>query len=278
MTIGMVCTCFLSHLRYHTGMNQNATITYIGHATLLIEINGVRLLTDPILSHNISGFLRRHHLLPRTRRVGRVDAVLLSHMHHDHLHLPSLQFIGRKTPLIAPVGTARFLERKGFPNVTELAVGQRTWVESVSIEATYAVHAGRRPPFGPTADCIGFLIDGTHRIYFAGDTDLFPDMTQMSHGLDLALLPVWGWGPTLGAGHLDPQRAAEALTLLRPRMAVPIHWGTLHPLGMGWWQPNFLTTPPHRFAEHAGIVAPNVDVQIVAPGHDLNLARLQFPG
>jgi L-ascorbate metabolism protein UlaG (beta-lactamase superfamily) len=159
-----------------------------------------------------------------------------------------------------------------------LEVGQRTWVGPVSVQATYAVHAGRRPPFGPTADAIGFLIDGAYRIYFAGDTDLFPDMVTVGSDLDLALLPVWGWGPTLGTGHMDPERAAEALTLLQPRMAVPIHWGTLHPMGMGWWQPNFLTSPPHRFAERARTLAPAVDVQIVAPGQDLNLAYLQQLG
>lgn len=256
-------------------MHQFSNITYIGHATLLIEINGVRLLTDPILSRRISGFLRRHHLIPHAGEMGEIDAVLLSHMHHDHLHIPSLQLVGRKTHIVAPTGTATFLRRKGFGNVTELAVGQRTWIGSVSIEATYAVHAGRRPPFGPTADCIGFLIDGSHRLYFAGDTDLFPDMDTLGDNLDLALLPVWGWGPTLGTGHMDPERAAEALTLLQPRMAIPIHWGTLHPLGMGWWQPNFLTTPPHRFVEHARTLAPQVDVQIVEPGQGLDLAYLQ---
>ncbi|MCB0123992.1 MAG: MBL fold metallo-hydrolase [Caldilineaceae bacterium] len=255
-------------------MHQFSNITYIGHATLLIETNGVRLLTDPILSHRISGFLRRHHLIPRAGEVGEIDAVLLSHMHHDHLHIPSLELVGRQTRIIAPAGTAAFLRRKGFRHVTELVVGQRTWVGAVSIEATYAVHAGRRPPFGPTADCIGFLIDGAYRVYFAGDTDLFPDMEQVGSELDLALLPVWGWGPTLGTGHMDPARAAEALTLLQPRMAIPIHWGTLHPLGMGWWQPNFLTSPPERFREHARTLAPDVDVHIVAPGQGVDLAYL----
>lgn len=255
-------------------MHQLSNITYIGHATLLIEINGVRLLTDPILSRRISGFLRRHHLIPHAGEVGEIDAVLLSHMHHDHLHIPSLELVGRETRIVAPEGTAAFLRRRGFPNVTELKVGQRAWVQNVSIEATYAVHAGRRPPFGPTADCIGFLIDGSYRLYFAGDTDLFPDMEELRHSLDLALLPVWGWGPTLGTGHMDPERAAEALTLLQPRMAIPIHWGTLHPLGLGWLQPDFLTAPPYRFRERAHALAPDVDIQIIEPGQGIDLAYL----
>lgn len=253
--------------------SAHAAITYIGHATLLLELDGVRLLTDPILLRRISGFLRRHHLLPSTGEVGPVDAVLLSHMHHDHLHIPSLQMIGRQTHLIVPVGTGAFLKRKGFTNITELAIGQQTRIGSVTIEATYAVHAGRRPPFGPTADCIGFMVEGRQRIYFAGDTDLFADMQHLGVNLDLALLPVWGWGPTLGTGHMDPHRAAESLALLQPRVAIPIHWGTLHPLGMGWWQPDFLTAPPHRFAAHARAVAPGVNVQIVPPGQTLALAQ-----
>lgn len=255
-------------------LQRDSCVTYIGHATLLVELDGIRLLTDPILLRRISGFLRRHHLLPNTGEVGTLDAILLSHMHHDHLHIPSLQLLGLHTHLIVPVGTGAFLKRKGFTNVTELAIGQRTWIKNVAIEATYAVHAGRRPPFGPKADCIGFLINGSRRIYFAGDTDLFPEMEEFATDLDLATLPVWGWGPTLGTGHMDPHRAAEALTLLQPRMAMPIHWGTLHPLGMGWWQPNFLTAPPHRFAAHARTVAPGVDVQIVQPGHALTLPQL----
>lgn len=256
-------------------MNVTACVTYVGHATLLIEIDGVRLLTDPILAPHVNGFLRRHHLLPTTAVQG-VDAILISHLHHDHLHLPSLQLMGQETLIIVPPGSAAMLRRRGFPNVVELAVGVAHWVKGVSIQATYAVHGGRRPPFGPTADCLGFLINGSHRIYFAGDTDLFAQMEGIGAGLDLALLPVWGWGPTLGAGHMDPLRAAEALTLLRPRLAMPIHWGTLHPLGMGWWQPRFLTTPPHQFADYARALAPAVRVQIVPPGQSLELSTAAY--
>ncbi len=251
-------------------MTATAAVTYIGHATLLLEIDGVRLLTDPILAPHVNGFLRRHHLLPAVT-VAAVDAILISHLHYDHLHLPSLQQLGRKTLLIVPVGSAAMLRRRGFPHVIELAVGAQTWVKGLAIQATAAVHAGRRPPFGPTAACLGFLVNGSQRIYFAGDTDLFAAMADLHEGLDLALLPVWGWGPTLGAGHMDPWRAAKALTLLRPRMAMPIHWGTLHPLGLGWGQPHFLTKPPQQFAAYARALAPTVKVQIVPPGQTLAL-------
>src|SRR5262249_60752921 len=78
---------------------------------------------------------------------------------------------------------------------------------------------------------LGDLIEPSTRVYFAGDTDLFGGMQELAPGLDVALLPVAGWGPRVGSGHLDPQRAAETLRLLRPRVAIPIHWGTYRRLG-----------------------------------------------
>jgi len=108
-------------------------------------------------------------------------------------------------------------------------------------------------------------------VYFAGDTDLFPEMANLSDELDVALLPVWGWGPKLGVGHLTPERAAEALTLLWPRVAVPIHWGTLRPLAIGKIASNFLAEPPLAFRKHAAQLAPEVQVEILAPGRSLSL-------
>lgn len=260
-------------------MSSVVQLTYIGHATLLIEIDGVRLLTDPILGRHVSGFLRRHHALP-TMTVDGVDAVLISHLHLDHFNLPSLRMVGQDTLIIAPHGVAPLLRRQGFQRVVEVAVGDKQRMGGVTIQATYADHRGGRPPFGPATPCLGYLISGTQRIYFAGDTDIFPEMEALGDQLDVALLPVWGWGPTLGAGHMTPERAARALTLLQPNLAIPIHWGTLHPWGMGWWQPSFLRVPPYLFADHARTVAPDVQIQIVEPGqtfvyHPLALDRVE---
>ena len=104
-------------------------------------------------------------------------------------------------------------------------------------------------------------------MYFAGDTDLFPGMADIAPGLDVALLPIWGWGPTLGAGHLDPLRAAEALVMLRPRLAIPIHWGTYAPAVMlRAFRRSFLARPPHDFVRAARRLAPDVQVRVLAPG------------
>jgi L-ascorbate metabolism protein UlaG (beta-lactamase superfamily) len=91
--------------------------------------------------------------------------------------------------------------------------------------------------------------------------------------LDLALLPVWGWGPSLGEGHLDPRAAARALTLLRPRVAVPIHWGTYFPVPLGLRGHDRLEEPPREFATHAAAVAPDVEVRILEPGEGFDLGQ-----
>jgi L-ascorbate metabolism protein UlaG (beta-lactamase superfamily) len=114
---------------------------------------------------------------------------------------------------------------------------------------------------------LGFIIEGAQRIYFAGDTDVYPEMARLAP-LDLALLPVWGWGPKLGAGHMNPHSAAQAAQLLRPRVAVPIHWGTYWPIGRRGPR---LTQPPREFALEAAEVAPDVDVRILSPGDTLEL-------
>jgi L-ascorbate metabolism protein UlaG (beta-lactamase superfamily) len=247
-------------------------LTYIGHATVLIEMDGARVLTDPLLRDR-AGPLRRHRSPIDPAWTQPVDVVLVSHLHWDHFDLPSLRRLGRETRLIVPRGAARFLRRLGFSRVEEIAAGEKTRVGAVDVEATAARHSGFRPPLGPRTACLGYIVHGRQRVYFAGDTDLFPEMVGLGDPLDAALLPVWGWGPTLGAGHLNPRRAAEALMLLRPRVAMPIHWGTLCPVGMGWARPRFLTHPPQAFARHAAQLAPEVEVRITAPGRQIRLSH-----
>jgi L-ascorbate metabolism protein UlaG (beta-lactamase superfamily) len=234
-------------------------------------MDSVRLLTDPLLRSRIVHLRHRHGPIDPVA-VQNIDAVIISHLHFDHLDPPSLRMLGTSTRLIVPRGAARLLG--AFTNVEELGVGDSTVVGNLTLKATYAHHARERYPFGPAADCLGFIVEGCYRLYFAGDTDLFPGMEELDDDLDVALLPVWGWGPTLGKGHMDPRRAARALTLLHPRLAVPIHWGTLHPVGFGWLKPRFLKDPPHLFVRHAAQLAPEVKTQIVLPGQNISLAEM----
>lgn len=251
---------------------MKADVTFLGHSTVLVEMGGMRILTDPVLFDRVTILRRAVSPLPPAL-YGNIDVAVVSHLHFDHLDFRSLKLLGTDPRLIVPRGARGLLRSAGFRNVTELSAGEATRVGTVLVTATHAAHSGFRPPFGPTAEALGYLLDdGTERVYFAGDTDVFPEMAEMK-GIDLALLPVWGWGPHLGSGHMDPERAAEALRVLRPRAAVPIHWGTLWPMGMGRVMPHRLQRPPLDFARHAARMAPDVRILLTPPGETVPIPR-----
>jgi L-ascorbate metabolism protein UlaG (beta-lactamase superfamily) len=232
---------------------------------VLLEHGGVRLLTDPVLRTRVV-HLRRHPAAPQVPE--QVDAVLVSHLHYDHLDLPSLKLLPDDVRVLAPVGAAAVLRSAGVGHLVELAPGDTAEVSGLRIEATPAEHDDRRRPLGPRATPLGFVVRSRPSVYFAGDTGVFAGMADLAP-LDLALLPVAGWGPTLGPGHMDAEEAAEAAALLRPGVAVPIHWGTLHPRGRrrGAW----FHAPPREFAARVAELAPDVDVRILEPHESLEL-------
>ncbi|HEX6753900.1 MAG TPA: MBL fold metallo-hydrolase [Solirubrobacterales bacterium] len=249
-----------------------ARVTYVGHSTVLIEMDGVRLLTDPVLRRRV-GPLRRHGPAPDPLLTEGVDAVLLSHLHHDHADVPSLRRLDRAVPVFASPGAGGFLESLGFDNVLELAPGESGKVGDVRVTATEANHPAGGRRFERASQAVGFDLAGQRRVYFAGDTDLFDDMERIGDGgIDLALLPIWGWGTSIGAGHLDPERAARAAALLSPRIAVPIHWGTLFPLGLDWFRPDPLRSPPREFVTQMRALAPQVEARVLAPGEATSLS------
>lgn len=248
-------------------------IVFLGHATVLIELGGVRLLTDPLLRSRVA-HLRRQVPPVDPHATVELDAVLISHMHHDHLDLASLRRLDRSTPLLVPAGAGAWLRRRRFEVVTELAAGDVRQVGALSVTAVPARHDGRRAA-GPRAQALGYIARGARAparaVYFAGDTELYPEMAEIAPRLDVALLPVGGWGPTLGPGHMDPLDAARAVSLLEPRMAIPVHWGTLAPIGLARRQRARSDDPSQRFAEHVERLAPGVEVRILAPGQETRL-------
>ena len=187
-------------------------ITWLGHATVLIELGPLRLLTDPVLRSRIA-HLRRH--VPAPEPPERLDAVLLSHLHRDHADGPSLRQLPPDVPVIAPAGTARVVRGLGAAQVIELRAGETL-------------------------------------------------------PLDVALVPIWGWGPSLGPGHLDPRAAARAVALLQPRVALPIHWATYLPLPYRRGHP-LLREPGPAFAAHVAELAPGTRVALLRPGEALDL-------
>jgi L-ascorbate metabolism protein UlaG (beta-lactamase superfamily) len=244
-----------------------ARLTYVGHATVLIELAGARILTDPFLRSRVLHLRRR--VPPPADGVRRdLDAALLSHLHADHFDQASLRLLGRGVKVVVPRGAGSALARRGFRNVTELGRGESLAIGEATVRAMAAAHDGRRIPFGPAIEAAGYLIEGgRQRLFFAGDTAAFDGLGGLAGTLDVAMLPIAGWGPSLPtADHLNPETAAEAAAALAPRIVVPIHWGTLLRLGLGKRSNELLDTPVREFAEAMARLAPDVDLRILEPG------------
>jgi len=217
-------------------------VTYIGHATLLIEIGGKCFLTDPNFDPALGKFL------PRVSAPGialealpKLDAILLTHAHADHLSFDSLDALPDDIPLFAPPVIAKWLGKQGYRHAVPVAPGGTTDVDSVRIHAASAMHKGNRYGLDRWRSAANMYLIETNKTscFFAGDTALTPDTTSLvenhlaSSGrcLDLALLPIghapW-WKTGFRKGHLT---SADALTLferLKARYFIPYHWGTFN--------------------------------------------------
>jgi L-ascorbate metabolism protein UlaG (beta-lactamase superfamily) len=243
-------------------------LTWLGHSTTLLELDGVRIVTDPVLRDRFAHLVRR---APEPELGdGPIDAILISHAHRDHLDLPSLRALPHTARVAVPRGVARLVARAGFEDVLELREGDELGVGEVRVRAVAAVHDGGRGLRRDASDTIGFLVCGTSTVYFAGDTDVFPGMEELAP-VDLALLPVSGWGPRVPGGHLDPARAARALQLIRPRYCVPVHWGTFRPFYRREPYPADLAAGD-ELKRRAEVLAPEVEVRVLRPGE-----RTAFP-
>lgn len=238
-------------------------VRFLGHATLQLDLAGVRVLTDPFLRPSLR-LLQRHGPLPDPRALEGVDVVVISHGHGDHFDPASLASIPGRPLVVVPLGLGPLARRSARGDVVEVSAGDRVSLRSLTITAFPARHW--MSPGAPRAEPVGYLLEGGARVYFAGDTGRFDEMRRLAGNVDVALLPVWTWGPHLGPGHLGPRSAAEVLREIAPAVAVPIHWGTLYPrrLHRVWGAP--LAAPGDRFAAHAARIVPAVDVRVLRPG------------
>lgn len=260
-------------------------ITYIGHATLLLEIGGATILTDPNFDSAL-GFA----IGSRLKRVSapgialnalpKLDAILVTHAHVDHLSLASLRALPQDVPVVAPPAIARWLGTKGFAQVRGLAPGATTALGPVTVHAEAATHVGSRYGFDRwRSEANMYLLDAaTHSVFFAGDTAL----TETTHHLaervlraagrtlDVALLPIGHAPPwkhrSFRAGHLTYQDALELFTRLGARHLVPYHWGTFNHLTSG------ANDAIDRLRAHLPTYARAGDVKILEPGERLEIA------
>jgi L-ascorbate metabolism protein UlaG (beta-lactamase superfamily) len=243
-------------------------VRWHGHATLSIIDSGTTVLTDPVLTGRVAHLRRRRGPEP-DHSVRSPDVVVLSHLHGDHTHLPSLQLLDREVPIVVPAGAVDQVRglREFEHQIVPVKVGDVVDIGPLTIRVTPADHDGRRWPRGEaTTAALGYLVEGSARTYFAGDTDRFDEMADWAGGCDLALIPVGGWGPTLGPGHLNPVSAAEAVAEIGARHAVPIHFGTFWPIGLDRVRPDRFFDPGAEFVAHA--VDHGVAAVELKPGSD----------
>ena len=249
--------------------HSDARITFVGHATTIVELSGTRILTDPLLRHRFCHLRRYSPFADVEVDPSTIDVVTLSHMHFDHMDYPSLRMIPSDVPIVTPVGGARYLRNKVDHDIVELRVGDSLRVGEVDIHATPAQHDSRCYwPLWFSQAVLSYMFMGSQTVYFVGDSALFDHMRELGqqYRIDTALLPIWGYGPYLRGDHMNPADAARALAMLLPRVAVPIHWGTYHPVGWWWKRMSYLWRPPHAFALEASRNAPETDVRILMPG------------
>lgn len=245
-------------------------VTWWGHATATVRDSGTTVLTDPLLVHRLAHLRRRRGRLPPAR-TAEADLVLVSHLHADHLHVGSLARLAAGTRVVVPAGAVRAvpgLRRLAkVLRVEEVTAGDLVRAGALTVRAVPAAHDGRRLPYGPhRAPALGYVIEGEARTYFAGDTGLWDGMAKAVGPVDVALLPVGGWGPFLGSEHLDARRAADAAALLAPACAVPVHYGTYWPIGLDAVRPHEFHSPGTEFVRMAAHHAPAVEAHLLGHG------------
>jgi L-ascorbate metabolism protein UlaG (beta-lactamase superfamily) len=257
-------------------MSTAVSVTWWGHATTTIALAGRRILTDPVLTPRVAHLSRIGGPSPPVEAAA-ADVAVVSHLHFDHLHAPSLRKLDPMVRIIAPKGSTRALARAApeiSRRVEEVVPGEVVDIGGVVIRVVPAAHDGRRSPLshygGPA---LGFVIedgiDDPTRVWFAGDTGLFGGMDDL-RPVDVAVVPIGGWGPTLGPTHLDPAQAAEAVRRVRAKDAIPIHYGTFWPTGLRRVDPrrfqHLFLEPGARFAAALGTCCPTSTAHLLDAG------------
>jgi len=248
-----------------------ATLTWWGHSTSTWQDGDTTVLFDPVLTARV-GHLRRVRGPVPPPQAAQADVVLVSHLHADHAHLPSLRQIPASASLFVPAGSRRLfrpLTARGV-SLSEVEPGDVVQVGALRIQVLTADHDGRRLPGSPhRGPALGYLVEGSYRCWYPGDTGPHvagDDVAQV----DLVLMPVGGWGPTLGRGHLDARQAAQMIRRTDPAHAVPVHWGTWWPIGLPQ-RPDLIDRPAGAFADHVARLAPNTRVHVLRHGQFVTL-------
>jgi L-ascorbate metabolism protein UlaG (beta-lactamase superfamily) len=256
--------------------------TWLGHSTVLLEIDGLRVLTDPVWGERASpvGFAGPKRFQPVPVPVAALpplDAVIVSHDHYDHLDYSTiLELVPVDVPFYTSLGVGAHLQAWGVPpqRITEL-----DWWESarlpggdLRLTAAPSQHFSGRGLTGRNGTLwSSFVVDGPrHRVFFSGDTGLTPEYSEIAQRLgpfDLIMLEVGAFHPAWGDIHLGPENALEALAMLGNGSFLPVHWGTFNLAMHAWDEP----------AETLVRLAPARGVHLVMPqlGHPVEPSRVE---
>lgn len=212
-------------------VGEGVRLTWIGHASWLVQLDGVSLLVDPVFSDSIGpGVHRRVPPALGVSQLPHVDAQLVTHNHRDHLDLPSLSRVGR--PIVAGLGLSKFFATKGLA-CSELDWWGETKVGAVTVRFVPSQHWSRRG-LNDANETLwgGFVIEGSSaRVYHSGDTAYFEgfgEIGRRSGPIDAALLPIGAYDPAwfMSKQHMNPEEAVQAFRDLGAREFVAMHWGT----------------------------------------------------
>ncbi|MDQ0792902.1 MBL fold metallo-hydrolase [Streptomyces sp. B1I3] len=214
---------------------DTTAVTWAGHASWIVRVGGLTVLTDPVWSRRILGTPAR--ITPvgvAWDELPPVDAVLISHNHYDHLDAPTLRRLPRDTPLFVPAGVGRWCRRRRFTCVTELDWWESAELHGVRFDFVPSHHWSKRTLLDTCRSLWGGWVIGDglgQRIYFAGDTGYghwFREIGRRYPGLDLAMLPIGAYEPRwwLSDVHTDPEEAVQAYEDLGARAMAPMHWAT----------------------------------------------------
>ncbi len=248
---------------------EGLSVTWIGHSTVVIDIDGLRFVTDPIWSRRCSPFAmigpRRFFDPPIVLdQVRHVDGVIISHDHYDHLDQATIQQLGQRDIIFyVPMGVGRYLRDWGIP---AKKIRERNWWEDIRVGlhhrlvATPTRHFSGRGLFDRNKTLwASWVIQGkNHRVYFGGDGGFFPGMKMIGElygPFDLTLLEIGAYHPSWGQIHLGPQNAVSAHLSLKGKVLMPIHWGTFKLALHAWTAP----------AEEVIQISKNGDVQLLMP-------------
>jgi L-ascorbate metabolism protein UlaG (beta-lactamase superfamily) len=232
-------------------------VTFIGHATVLIELDGVTLLTDPVLSQRL--FVVKRLVSPGLPEGGlpNLDIVLVSHGHHDHLDVSTHQRLEKRgTIAVVAENLGDLVAGAGYRRIVELSWGHHVEHKGIRITSLAVNHWGTRGLLPDRRGYTGFLIEGpSGRVFFPGDTAYTPLFLDYGRrfSIDVAILPIGAYQPSsFRRVHMNPEDALQAFLDLRARYLVPIHWGTFV---LSYEPPD---EPPrwiHSLAREAGLEA-----------------------